>query len=139
MSKFYMVYAEGRNTPAVKHETLESAENEADRLSNKLGVNCFVLEVFKEYEPMKPIEVKKHKPKRPCWFQWKKDETSRNIALLEKLIEEGEVPHLPGFPTSYYNDKDIVYCHNNDIHRIAADAQFGIMIQMFGTELRIKE
>lgn len=137
---FYMVYAEGGNAPAYKHEILESAEKEADRLSNKLGVNCYVLQAFEEYEPMKPIEVKKHKPKRPCWFQWKQYQSvAKTNALLDKLREEGDVPDLPGVEPDSYSDGDIVYCYNNGIHKISPVVHIGIMIQLFGTELRIKE
>lgn len=185
---FFMVYAEGGNTPACKHETLESAEAEADRLSNKLGVSCYVLRADEEYEPMPepkfkvgdrirhenmqivykvakiengfyyndcgsmflnianqgrwelaPIEVKKHKPKRPCWFKYRNDAlVSHTQALFKKLREEGEVPDLPDTEPLYYVDGCIMYCTNNEIHSVADGSTTAMMIKMFGTELRVQ-
>lgn len=40
---FYMVYAEGKNTPVYKHDSYDSAKSEAERLSESLGVKCYVL------------------------------------------------------------------------------------------------
>ena len=136
---FFMVYAEGKDTPAVKHETLESAEMEADRLSNKLGVSCYVLQATEEYEPMKPIEVKKHKPKRPCWFQWKKDKAEENMALWSKMGEEVNASEITFSSTMWLQDGDIVYAYNDKIDRINPMTQVAIMLRMFGTELRVKE
>lgn len=136
---FFMVYAEGGNTPAVKHETLESAEKDADRLSNKLGVSCYVLQAHEEYEPMKPIEVEKHKPKRPCWFQWRKDKKEENIALFAKIKEECGDWDSPLVSTAWLQDGDIIYTYNGKIEKIAPLTQVAMMIKMFGTELRIKE
>jgi hypothetical protein len=42
-NEFFMVYAEGQNTPTYKHEDEEKATKEAKRLSEKLGVETIVL------------------------------------------------------------------------------------------------
>lgn len=47
--EFYMVYVDGQNSPTYKHDTKESAETEAKRLSEKLGKKAFVLESKSEF------------------------------------------------------------------------------------------
>ena len=47
---FFMVYLENENTPIVKHQSLESAELEAKRLSKKFGKKAFVLCSLKSFE-----------------------------------------------------------------------------------------
>ena len=136
---FFMVFAEGGNTPAVKHETLESAEMEADRLSNKLGVSCYVLQATEEYEPMKPIEVKKHRPKKPCWFQWRRNKAEENKDLWSKMEEEVGVLEIAFGSTMWLQDGDIVYVYNAKIEKISPMTQVAMMLRMFGTELRVKE
>lgn len=50
---FYMVYAEGKNTPAFKHFNYDDAKKEARRLSEQLGVPCFVLGSMSEHKCIK--------------------------------------------------------------------------------------
>ena len=45
-----MVYLENERTPTYKHSTLESAENEAKRLSKQYGGKTFVLCSLKSFE-----------------------------------------------------------------------------------------
>lgn len=47
---FFMVYVENGSTPTYKHETLASAEEEAKRLSKKLGQKAFVLCTLKSFQ-----------------------------------------------------------------------------------------
>lgn len=54
--KFYMVYAEGKQTPARKHLRLEDAEAEAKRISEKEGVNCYVMEMVSWVPKPEPIK-----------------------------------------------------------------------------------
>lgn len=46
---FYMVYAQGKNTPAFKHFNYNDAKKEARRLSEQLGVPCYVLGSITEH------------------------------------------------------------------------------------------
>lgn len=48
---FYMVYAEGQNAPAYKHENEEKATKEAARLAEKLGVETTVLQAVATITP----------------------------------------------------------------------------------------
>ena len=140
MNTFFMVYAEGKETPAVKHETLEEAQQEAMRLCKKLGVKCYVLGELVECEAVKPIEVEKHEPKKPCWFEYHRDMLVRDFnALMQKLKEEGDVPDLPECEPEDYNEGDVVYCYNNEVYRVGPTMQLAMIIKLFGTELRIKE
>ena len=41
--EFYMVFLEGQQTPAYKHETLDSATKEAKRLTEMHGAKSYVL------------------------------------------------------------------------------------------------
>lgn len=50
---FYMVYLEGGNTPAFKHNDLENAENEAKRLAKIHEKKAFVLCSIKSIEIVK--------------------------------------------------------------------------------------
>lgn len=50
---FYMVYAEGKNSPIYKHESYESAHKEARRLSEFLGVQCYVLIAISSHKCVK--------------------------------------------------------------------------------------
>jgi len=43
MEKFFMVYVEGCATPTYKHDSIESAEKEAKRLSTLFGKKAYVL------------------------------------------------------------------------------------------------
>ena len=47
---FFMVYLENQRTPTFKHTTLESAENEAKRLSKEFGKKAYVLCSLKSFE-----------------------------------------------------------------------------------------
>lgn len=47
---FFMVYLEDERTPAYKHDMLESAEQEAKRLSKQYGKKAFVLCSLKSFE-----------------------------------------------------------------------------------------
>lgn len=47
---FYMVYLDGMNTPACKHPSLESAENEAKRLAEAHNKRAYVLCSIKSFE-----------------------------------------------------------------------------------------
>ncbi len=40
---FFMVYLEGERTPSFKHDTIEQAETEAKRLSERYGKVAYVL------------------------------------------------------------------------------------------------
>lgn len=45
--EFYMVFVEGEKTPAFKHDTIESAKNEAVRLCESLKKDVFILKSIK--------------------------------------------------------------------------------------------
>lgn len=48
-TKFYMVFVEGEHTPTFKHQTPETAETEAKRLTEKTGKESFVLVSLKSF------------------------------------------------------------------------------------------
>lgn len=50
-----MVFVEGENTPACKHKSIESAENEAKRLAETLNKKAYVLCSVKSFEVSKFI------------------------------------------------------------------------------------
>lgn len=50
---FFMVYADGGDRPTFKHQSLASAESEARRLAEKLGVKTYVLASIKSIELIK--------------------------------------------------------------------------------------
>ena len=134
-----MVYAEGGNTPAVKHETLESAEMEADRLSNKLGVSCYVLQAAEEYEPTKPIEIETRKP-TIFWFEWRVNQkVAHSEALLQKLRDIIDLTFIEEPDKKYFTDKCVVYAYDDMIWFTDNATPTARQIRMFGTELRIKE
>ena len=54
---FFMVFLEGERTPTYKHDTLESAENEAKRLAKLHGKKAFVLVTVKSFELNEFIEM----------------------------------------------------------------------------------
>lgn len=140
MSIFYMVYAEGKETPAVKHETLEEAQQEAIRLCKKLGVRCYVLGELVEYKAVKPIEVKQHKPCKCYWYKITGDK-EKDDALKSKLIDlMPDTLYCYQSEESEYKVGRIVYNFHNSI-RIENDIDrtFSQIVKMFGTELRIKE
>lgn len=55
VSPFFMVFVEGENTPACKHKSIESAENEAKRLAETLNKKAYVLCSVKSFEVSKFI------------------------------------------------------------------------------------
>ena len=44
MNKFWMLFAEGGQTPAVRHDNIVEAMREAQRIAEKTERNCYVLE-----------------------------------------------------------------------------------------------
>ena len=50
---FYMVFAEGQQSPTYRHLTYESAKKEAERLSETLGVKCYVLITISSHKCLK--------------------------------------------------------------------------------------
>ena len=48
---FYMVYAEGKSSPAYKHGSMEEATKEADRLAKFLNTKTYVLAAVMEIRP----------------------------------------------------------------------------------------
>lgn len=48
---FYMIYVEGQRGPVYQHETLESAETEAQRLVSSVGKNAFILQPVEKWVP----------------------------------------------------------------------------------------
>ena len=56
-SKKYMVFVEGKNTPRYIHETKESAETEAIRLSmESVGLKVSIVEIIREFKSKVIIE-----------------------------------------------------------------------------------
>ncbi len=51
---FWMLYAEGRSTPATKHPSLEIAISEAERICKKDHVKVYILQVVKSVEVSSP-------------------------------------------------------------------------------------
>ncbi len=52
MESFFMVFVEGNHSPAVKHEQLENAVQEAERLCKKTGCRTFILKACAVCTPM---------------------------------------------------------------------------------------
>jgi hypothetical protein len=50
MQSFFMVYLDGGDSPTWRHQTLESAEQEAKRLSKLFGKKAYVLCTIKSVE-----------------------------------------------------------------------------------------
>lgn len=48
--EFWMVYLQGERTPVYKHETLESAQKEAERLTLTYHKPAFILRAVKKIE-----------------------------------------------------------------------------------------
>lgn len=140
MKTFFMVYAEGKETPAVKHETLEEAQQEAMRLCKKLGVKCYVLGELVEYEADKPIEVKQHKPCKCYWYKITGDK-EKDDALKSKLIDLMPDTQYCYQPTeSAFEAGKIAYNNGNRIDILVdGDRTFSQIVKMFGIKLRIKE
>ena len=45
---FWMLYADGKESPKFKHSSLISAQDEAERLAEKLGCKVYVLQAVEE-------------------------------------------------------------------------------------------
>ena len=57
--EFYMVFLEGKQAPAYKHETLDSAINEAKRLTGLHSLKSYVLGTITSFKmPEKYVEEK---------------------------------------------------------------------------------
>lgn len=48
IDSFWMLYAEGQESPKFKHCTLESAQQEAERLAEKLNTQVYVLQAVEQ-------------------------------------------------------------------------------------------
>jgi hypothetical protein len=48
IDSFWMLYAEGCESPKFKHRTLESASAEAERLAEKLNTQVYVLQAVEQ-------------------------------------------------------------------------------------------
>ena len=48
IDSFWMLYAEGCESPKFKHGTLESAQAEAERLAEKLNTQVYVLQAVEQ-------------------------------------------------------------------------------------------
>lgn len=54
MEKFWMVYLENGNNPTFRHDSVESAAKEAERLTRQTGRRAFVLESKQAVELSEP-------------------------------------------------------------------------------------
>ena len=54
MEKFWMVYLENGNNPTFRHNSVESAVKEAERLTRQTGRRAFVLESKRAVELSEP-------------------------------------------------------------------------------------
>ncbi len=57
MEKFWMVYLENGNSPTFRHNSIESARQEAERLTRQTGRRAYVLETRQAVE-LAPAPVK---------------------------------------------------------------------------------
>lgn len=131
--KFYMVYAEGGNAPAVKHEDYSEALNEAQRLSDKLRVPCYVLESGDYYVMPREFKIEKIPPIPVYWFRY--DGSEQSATLLKTFTELVNPRVLPEKirPNEIVFNVGYVANSKSDQSRLATCAM------MFGTELRVKE
>lgn len=53
---FFMVYLQGKNNPAFKHNTMDAAREEAKRLSKKHNLPAFVLQSIIVVTPTVTVE-----------------------------------------------------------------------------------
>lgn len=86
---FYMVYAEGKNTPKYKHLTFEDAKKEAERLSKELGVRCYVLASQGWTEN---VTIKETPPSKVYWFKWIDEEHSQPLLNFLCKITHTDLP-----------------------------------------------
>ncbi len=62
---FYMIYVEEQRNPVHIHQTIQSAENEAKRLADTLGLKVFILKAVKMVESLKYTQKKLYDSKDP--------------------------------------------------------------------------
>lgn len=132
MSTFFMVYAEGKETPAVKHEDYDTALKEAQRLSDKLGVSCYILESEPYYVMPRQKEVEKIPPRPVYWFRY---EGTQSEPLLKRFTELVNPRVLP----DRIRPNEIVFNVGYVAHSKSDQSRLATCAMMFGTELRIKE
>jgi hypothetical protein len=109
---FFMVYVEGENTPVVKHDTQEKADQEAQRMANKYGKNAHVLESIITNEPDE-INVKVLSLETACEYLGRantacmcgvSDKHAKAMAALYSLITIAEAWNkADGFVPDYDN------------------------------------
>lgn len=57
-NRFYMVYGDNKNQPKIKHPTLQSAINEAERLAKtNPGIIFYILQSFGEFKGIASVNV----------------------------------------------------------------------------------
>ena len=132
MNTFFMVYAEGKETPAVKHEDYDTALKEAQRLSDKLGVSCYILESEPYYVMPRQKEVEKIPPRPVYWFRY---EGTQSEPLLKRFTELVNPRVLP----DRIRPNEIVFNVGYVAHSKSDQSRLATCAMMFGTELRIKE
>lgn len=111
---FYMVYAEGKNTPKYRHLTFEDAKKEAERLSKQLGVRCYVLASQGWTEA---VTIKETPPSKVYWFKWISEEQSQplldflykmtNTNLAVDDVAEGDIVFNIGSRILVKKDNDV--------------------------------
>lgn len=62
INPFYMVFLEGCDTPAYKHNSIESAQLEAERLCLLHNRKAYVLCTIKSIEKIKPFAIQDMRP-----------------------------------------------------------------------------
>ena len=132
MNTFFMVYAEGKETPAVKHEDYDTALQEAQRLSDKLRVPCYVLESGPYYVMPRQQEIERIQPKLVYWFRY---EGTQSEPLLKRFTELVNPRVLP----ERIRPNEIVFNVGYVAHSKSDQSRLATCAMMFGTELRIKE
>jgi hypothetical protein len=132
MNTFFMVYAEGKETPAVKHEDYDTALKEAQRLSDKLGVSCYILESEPYYVMPRQKEVEKIPPRPVYWFRY---EGTQSEPLLKRFTELVNPRVLP----DRIRPNEIVFNVGYVAHSKSDQSRLATCAMMFGTELRVKE
>lgn len=132
MNTFFMVYAEGKETPAVKHEDYNTALKEAQRLSDKLRVPCYILESGPCYVMPRQQEIEKIPPRPVYWFRY---EGTQSEPLLKRFTELVNPRVLP----DRIKPNEIVFNVGYVAHSKSDQSRLATCAMMFGTELRIKE
>lgn len=132
MNTFFMVYAEGKETPAVKHEDFDTAFKEAQRLSDKLRVPCYVLESEPYHVMPRQQEIEKIQPRPVYWFRY---EGTQSEPLLKRFTELVNPRVLP----DRIRPNEIVFNVGYVAHSKSVQSRLATCAMMFGIELRIKE